>query len=68
MLGIDVTGAPAGFADEVMYAALRRGLNFKTTRGHMLTLTPPVNLSRAEWKQARAILDASLTECTAPRG
>jgi 4-aminobutyrate aminotransferase len=68
MLGIDVTGAPAGFADEVMYAALRRGLNFKTTRGHMLTLTPPVNLSRAEWKQALAILDASLTECTAPRG
>ena len=65
MLGVDVTGAPHGFADEVMYAALRRGLNFKTTRGHMLTLTPPVNLSREEWKQALAILDASIRECSA---
>lgn len=62
MLGVDVAGAPAGFADEVMYASLRRGLNFKTTRGHMLTLTPPVNLSEAEWAQALEILDAAITE------
>jgi hypothetical protein len=31
----------------------------------MLTLTPPVNLSRDEWKQALAILDASISECSA---
>ena len=45
-----------------MYAALRRGLNFKLTRGNMLTLTPPISLSDAELTQAIGILDAALTE------
>ena len=49
-------------ATEVMYAALRRGLNFKLTRGNMLTLTPPISLSDAELTQAIGILDAALTE------
>ncbi len=49
-------------ATRVMYAALRLGLNFKLTRGNMLTLTPPMNLTDAEWAQALAILDQALTE------
>jgi 4-aminobutyrate aminotransferase len=49
-------------ATRVMYAALRRGLNFKLTRGNMLTLTPPMNLTDDEWAQALRILDESLTE------
>jgi 4-aminobutyrate aminotransferase len=49
-------------ATEVMYAALRRGLNFKLTRGNMLTLTPPISLSDAELSEAIGILDDALTE------
>ncbi len=49
-------------ATRVMYAALRRGLNFKLTRGNMLTLTPPMNLSDEELAQALRILDEALTE------
>lgn len=52
-------------ATRVMYAALRRGLNFKLTRGNMLTLTPPLTLLDAELDQAVEILDASLTEAEA---
>lgn len=49
-------------ANEVMYAALRRGLNFKLTRGNMLTLTPPISLTEDELSRAISILDESLTE------
>ncbi|HTH50133.1 MAG TPA: aminotransferase class III-fold pyridoxal phosphate-dependent enzyme, partial [Candidatus Limnocylindria bacterium] len=52
-------------ATRVMYAALRLGLNFKLTRGNMLTLTPPMNLTDAELAQAIAILDQALTEVEA---
>jgi 4-aminobutyrate aminotransferase len=49
-------------ANRVMYAALRRGLNFKLTRGNMLTLTPPLVLTDAELAFALNVLDESLTE------
>jgi 4-aminobutyrate aminotransferase len=49
-------------ATRVMYAALRRGLNFKLTRGNMLTLTPPLTLSDAELEQAVRILDEAIGE------
>lgn len=54
-------------ATEVMYAALRRGLNFKLTRGNMLTLTPPLTLSNDELDEAIRILDESLTEVESQR-
>jgi 4-aminobutyrate aminotransferase len=47
-------------AERVMYAALRRGLNFKVTMGNILTLTPALTISQAELDQAIDILDASL--------
>ncbi len=52
-------------AEAVMYAALRRGLSFKTTMGNILTLTPPLTLTDAQLDDAIAILDASLAEVTA---
>ena len=47
-------------AEAVMYAALSRGLSFKVTMGNLLTLTPPLTLTRGELDQAIDILDASL--------
>ena len=49
-------------AEQVMYAALKRGLNFKVTMGNILTLTPALVLTQAEMDQALAILDVCLAE------
>lgn len=48
-------------AEQVMYEALRRGLNFKVTMGNILTLTPALVLSQAELDLAIDILDACLS-------
>ena len=53
-------------AERVMYAALRRGLNFKITMGNILTLTPALTISEGELSEAIAILDQSLAETEAP--
>jgi len=47
-------------AERVLYAALSRGLSFKTTMGNVLTLTPPLITTRAQMGQALDILDACL--------
>jgi 4-aminobutyrate aminotransferase len=52
-------------ADAVLYAALSRGLNFKISMGNVLTLSPPLVVSRAQIDQAVSILDESLSECEA---
>ena len=49
-------------AEAVMYEALQRGLSFKTTMGNILTLTPPLTVSREELDGALEILEASLGE------
>jgi 4-aminobutyrate aminotransferase len=49
-------------AERVMYRALSKGLNFKLTMGNIITLTPPLTISREEMDEAIAILDACLTE------
>ncbi len=54
-------------AERVMYAALRRGLNFKLTMGNILTLTPSLTISDAEMDEALGILDECLTEVEARR-
>ena len=35
-------------AEQAMYAALERGLNFKITMGNILTLTPALTISQSE--------------------
>lgn len=66
VLGLDLvrdreTREPAADAAEaVLYAALERGLSFKTTMGNVLTLTPPLTISRDQMDAALDILDAAL--------
>ena len=47
-------------AERVMYNALSGGLNFKITQGNILTLTPALNLTKAEMDQALAILERAI--------
>lgn len=68
LLGIELIreGKPAtDEAEQVMYGALKRGLNFKVTMGNILTLTPALTLTQAEMDQALAILDACIGEVAA---
>ncbi|MGF1494676.1 MAG: aspartate aminotransferase family protein [Microcoleaceae cyanobacterium] len=48
-------------ADAVLYQALSRGLNFKTTMGNVLTLTPPLVVTADQMHQAMDILEESIT-------
>ena len=47
-------------AEKVMYAALERGLSFKTTFGNVLTLTPPLTITAAQMNDALDLLDRSI--------
>ncbi|MDB6020823.1 MAG: aspartate aminotransferase family protein [Pedosphaera sp.] len=49
-------------AERVMYAALRRGLNFKVTMGNVLTLTPALTITKEEMDQALEILEQAISE------
>ena len=49
-------------AEAVMYAALSRGLSFKTTMGNILTLTPALTITREEMDRALAIIEDSIAE------
>jgi 4-aminobutyrate aminotransferase len=52
---------PAGDAAErVLYAALSRGLSFKTTMGNVLTWTPPLIVTREQMDWAVGVLDECL--------
>lgn len=52
-------------ADKVLYAALRRGLSFKTTMGNVLTFTPPLIVTEDQMNQAMDIVRDSLKEVLA---
>ena len=52
-------------ADAVLYAALSRGLSFKVMLGNVLTLTPPLVITKEHLEQAINILDDALTEVEA---
>lgn len=58
LLGIELYSA--ALAERVMYGALERGLSFKTTMGTVLTLTPPLTVTRQELERAFQILDGLL--------
>ena len=49
-------------AEQVMYAALSRGLNFKVTMGNIITLTPPLTIVESEMDNALDILDECIDE------
>ena len=50
-------------AEQVMYAALTKGLSFKVTMGNILTLTPPITITTGEMDTALNIIDACLKNC-----
>ncbi len=49
-------------AEAVMYAALSRGLSFKTTMGNILTLTPALTITKKEMDKALNIIEACIAE------
>jgi 4-aminobutyrate aminotransferase len=49
-------------AEQVMYRAMEKGLSFKLTMGSILTLTPPLTITREEMIRAVEILDTCLRE------
>ena len=49
-------------ADRVMYRCLDRGLNFKTTMGNVLTLTPPLITTVEDMDRALDVIDEALAE------
>jgi 4-aminobutyrate aminotransferase len=53
-------------AEGVLYAALRRGLSFKTTMGSVLTLTPALTIRETDLHRAFDILEASFLDALVP--
>ena len=49
-------------AERVMYGALAKGLNFKVTMGNIITLTPPLTITKEEIDRAMDILDGCLED------
>lgn len=66
MLGVELLRADGSRAideaEQVMYGALSRGLNFKVSMGNILTLTPPLTLTQDQMDDALRILDESLND------
>jgi len=47
-------------AERVMYQALEKGLSFKVSMGNILTLTPPLTISRQQMDRALDIVEECL--------
>jgi 4-aminobutyrate aminotransferase len=60
LMGIELannTPVYSNTAEEIMYLALERGLNFKVTIGNIITLTPPLTITREELDDVLRILE-----------
>ena len=49
-------------AEQIMYSALSKGLNFKVTMGSIITLTPPLTITKQQMDRALNTLDECLEE------
>ena len=58
LIGVELASPAA--AERAMYRSLELGLSFKVTMGTVLTLTPPLTISREEMDDAIGILDRAL--------
>ena len=69
IIGVDLESNGKACVEELaaatLYAALTRGLSFKVTMGTVLTLTPPLIITRADLDNAIDILAESLDEAVA---
>lgn len=52
-------------AEQVLYACLRDGLSFKLSQGNVLQLSPPLIITREQWREAIKIIDRALTNVVA---
>jgi len=65
LLGVELADHGQKAADEserVMYDCLSRGLSFKVSDGNVLTLTPPLTITKPELDQALDVLDAVIAQ------
>ncbi|AMM21453.1 4-aminobutyrate aminotransferase [Frondihabitans sp. PAMC 28766] len=67
MLGVELVDPHTGLADAdlaeaVLYGSLRRGLNFKTTMGNVLTLSPALTISSDQLDEAFDTLELAFAE------
>jgi len=71
LIGVELVRDRAGMepdqdlAEATMYAALDRGLSFKTTMGNVLTLTPPLTIAEDEMLRALDIAAAAIEDARA---
>lgn len=49
-------------AEDVMYKCLEKELSFKLTMGNIITLTPPLTITKEEMEKALRIIDESIYE------
>jgi 4-aminobutyrate aminotransferase len=73
LIGVEIvtdreTRAPASdLAEQIYYRCLERGLSFKISQGCVLTLSPPLVITRAELDRALDILEQAVLEAAAMR-
>lgn len=71
MFGVEmVTGRESralapDLAERIYYACLAAGLSFKISAGSVLTLSPPLTISRADLERALGIVSTAIAEATA---
>lgn len=63
LIGVEIGGPdPLDHAERIMYAALRRGLNFKVSKGTVLTFAPPLTITEVELDQAWTMLEGAIQD------
>ncbi|MGI9402019.1 MAG: (R)-1-hydroxy-2-aminoethylphosphonate ammonia-lyase [Rhizobiaceae bacterium] len=68
MFGIEIvenkqTRAPSSdMAEQIYYRCLDAGLSFKISQGCVITLSPPLTISRKELEEALSIVESAITE------
>lgn len=63
MMGVEIQHENASdIAEDIMYRALSKGLNFKLTMGNILLLVPALTITRDQMDTALAILEEAISE------
>lgn len=65
LIGVEIAGnrsESSDLAEQIMYAALRHGLNFKVSKGNVLTFAPPLNITEEDLDLAWTRLETALHE------
>ena len=52
-------------AEKIYYRCLDAGLSFKISAGNVLTLSPPLVISREDLDKALTIVETAVRECSA---